>query len=148
LVKIHKRGDDNKEIILQIVRPASCSASRRWEPELRGSIAAEVLQEGVIYVIPRDLFLRVCDEHPELWREISGLLTARKRQLEKKIELLCLRDVEYRILYYMADLAKNVRRQGERIGVFDPALAGRTGQPDRRHARNHFHHLNAWRARE
>ncbi len=43
---------------------------------------------------------------PELWREISGLLTSRKRQLEKKIELLCLRDVEYRILYYMADLAR------------------------------------------
>jgi CRP-like cAMP-binding protein len=62
--------------------------------------------EGVIYVSPRDLFLRVCDAHPELWREISGLLTERKRQLEKKIELLCLRDVEYRILYYMADLAK------------------------------------------
>jgi CRP-like cAMP-binding protein len=34
------------------------------------------------------------------------LTAARKRQLEKKIELLCLRDVEYRILYYMADLAK------------------------------------------
>ena len=74
--------------------------------EASRSIAAEVLQEGVIYVIPRDLFVRVCDERPQLWREISSLLTARKRQLEKKIELLCLRDVEYRILYYMADLAR------------------------------------------
>jgi len=41
-----------------------------------------------------------------LWRELSGLLTVRKRELEKKIELLCLHDVEYRILYYMAELAK------------------------------------------
>ena len=107
LVKIHKRGDDNKEIILQIV--AAGRAVRRAgarQREASRSIAAEVLQEGVIYVIPRDLFLRVCDQHPELWREISGLLTTRKRQLEKKIELLCLRDVEYRILYYMADLAR------------------------------------------
>src|SRR3984957_12598487 len=106
LVKIHKRGDDNKEIILQIIaagelfgEPALGNAGSR-------SIAAEMLQEGVIYVIPRDLFLRVSDQRPELWRDISGLLTARKRQLEKKIELLCLRDVEYRILYYMADLAR------------------------------------------
>jgi CRP-like cAMP-binding protein len=34
------------------------------------------------------------------------VLTVRKRQLEKKIELLCLHDVEYRILYYMAELAR------------------------------------------
>jgi CRP/FNR family transcriptional regulator, cyclic AMP receptor protein len=106
LVKILKRGDDNKEIILQIVSPGELFGEQALGAEPARSMAAEVLQEGVIYVIPRNLFVRVCDDHPELWREISGLLTARKRQLEKKIELLCLRDVEYRILYYMADLAK------------------------------------------
>ena len=57
-------------------------------------------------MIPRDLFLAVCDRRLELWREISTILLERKRDLEKKIELLCLRDVEYRILYYMAQLAK------------------------------------------
>src|ERR1700687_3388619 len=106
LVKIYKRGPDNKEIILQIVGAGELFGEQALGTESSRNIAAEVLQEGVIYVIPRDLFLRVCDEHPELWREISALLTVRKRQLEKKIELLCLRDVEYRILYYMADLAR------------------------------------------
>jgi len=106
LVKILKRGDDNKEIILQIVSPGELFGEQSLGDEPARSMAAEVLQEGVIYVIPRDLFARVCGDHPELWREISLLLTTRKRQLEKKIELLCLRDVEYRILYYMADLAK------------------------------------------
>ncbi|HEX5227637.1 MAG TPA: Crp/Fnr family transcriptional regulator [Bryobacteraceae bacterium] len=106
LVKIHKRGDDNKEIILQIVTAGELFGEQALGNEPSRNIAAEVLQEGVIYVIPRDIFIRVCDDHPELWREISGLLTTRKRQLEKKIELLCLRDVEYRILYYMAELAR------------------------------------------
>jgi CRP/FNR family cyclic AMP-dependent transcriptional regulator len=106
LVKILKRGDDNKEIILQIVSPGELFGEQALGVEGARSMAAEVLQEGVIYIIPRDLFVRVCDDHPELWREISGLLTARKRHLEKKIELLCLRDVEYRILFYLADLAK------------------------------------------
>lgn len=106
LVKIHKRGDDNKEIILQIVTAGELFGEQALGSEPSRNISAEVLQEGVIYVIPRDIFVRVCDDHPELWREISGLLTARKRQLEKKIELLCLRDVEYRILYYMAELAR------------------------------------------
>jgi len=106
LVKILKRGTDNKEIILQIVSAGELFGEQALGTEAARSMAAEVLQEGVIYIIPRDLFVRVLDDHPELWREISGLLTTRKRQLEKKIELLCLRDVEYRILYYMADLAK------------------------------------------
>jgi len=106
LVKIYKRGDDNKEIILQIVAAGELFGEQALGSEPSRSISAEVLQEGVIYVIPKDVFLRACDNHPELWREMAGLLTVRKRQLEKKIELLCLRDVEYRILYYMADLAR------------------------------------------
>src|SRR5579864_5445928 len=106
LVKIYKRGEDNKEIILQIIGPGELFGEHSLTTEASRSIAAEVLQEGVIYVIPRGLFLGLCERRPELWRDISALLLARKRELEKKIELLCLHDVEYRILYYMAELAK------------------------------------------
>jgi CRP-like cAMP-binding protein len=106
LVKVYKRGPDNKEIILQIVGSGELFGEQALGPEQTRTISAEVLQEGVIYVIPRDLFLRACEKRLDLWREISGLLTARKRELEKKIELLCLHDVEYRVLYYMAELAK------------------------------------------
>jgi CRP-like cAMP-binding protein len=106
LVKTYKRGADNKEIILQITGAGEIFGEQALGSESSRTMAAEVLQEGVIYVIPRDIFLRVCEKRPELWREISGVLTVRKRQLEKKIELLCLRDVEYRILYYMAELAR------------------------------------------
>ena len=107
LVKTYKRGPDNKEIILQIIGAGEMFGEQCLGSESSRTMAAEVLQEGVIYVIPRDIFLRVCEKRPDLWREISGVLTVRKRQLEKKIELLCLHDVEYRILYYMADLARS-----------------------------------------
>lgn len=106
LVKIYKRGEENKEIILQIVAAGEVFGEQALGEENTRSIAAEVLQEGAIYVIPRQVFLQACSKHPELWREIAELLTVRKKQLEKKIELLCLRDVEYRILYYMAELAR------------------------------------------
>lgn len=106
LVKIYKRGADNKEIILQILGAGELFGEHAMGEGTSRSIAAEVLQEGVIYSIPRDIFLGVCERRPELWREISLLLLQRKRELEKKIELLCLRDVEYRILYYMAELAR------------------------------------------
>jgi CRP/FNR family transcriptional regulator, cyclic AMP receptor protein len=107
LVKIYKRGQDNKEIILQIIGAGEMFGEQSLGSESSRTMAAEVLQDGVIYVIPRDIFLRLCEKRPELWRDISGVLTVRKRQLEKKIELLCLRDVEYRILYYVAELARS-----------------------------------------
>jgi CRP/FNR family transcriptional regulator, cyclic AMP receptor protein len=106
LVKIYKRGADNKEIILQILGAGELFGEHAMSEETNRTIAAEVLQEGAIYVIPREVFYSVCERRPELWREISLLLLRRKRELEKKIELLCLRDVEYRILYYMAELAR------------------------------------------
>lgn len=51
LVKIHKRGDDNKEIILQIVSAGELFGEQALGTEASRSIAAEVLQEGIIYTI-------------------------------------------------------------------------------------------------
>lgn len=106
LVKVYKRGDDNKELILQIISPGELFGEQALTGESGRCVAAEVLQEGVIHVIPRDVFLRACERRPEFWRDISMFLAARKRQLEKKVELLCLRDVQYRILFYLAELAR------------------------------------------
>ena len=105
LVKICKRGEEGKEIILQIVAPGELFGEQALGTEQTRSAAAEVLQDGAIYLFPKDLFIRFCDSHPEMWRYVSQLLVMRKRELEKKIELLCMRDVEYRILHYMAELA-------------------------------------------
>ena len=106
LVKIYKRGDDNKEIILQIVPAGELFGEQALAGEQTRTVAAEVLQEGVIFVVPRDLLLRICERRADLWREMAAFMALRKRQLEKKVELLCLHDVEYRILYYMAELAR------------------------------------------
>ena len=105
LVKIHRRGEDGKEIILQIVSPGELFGEQALGIEHVRAVSAEVLQEGLIYAIPRDLFLSFCELHAEIWRLLAVLALNRKRELEKKIELLCLRDVEYRILHYLADLA-------------------------------------------
>src|SRR5712692_2412847 len=68
LVKIFKRGADNKEIILQIVGAGEIFGEQALGSEPGRNIAAEVLQEGVIYIIPRDISLRACEKRPELWR--------------------------------------------------------------------------------
>src|SRR5581483_8331685 len=53
-----------------------------------------------------------CDGHAGAWRMVAETIGARQRELEKKVELLCLQDVEYRILYYLSELATTL---GQRI---------------------------------
>jgi CRP-like cAMP-binding protein len=108
LVKLFKRGEESKEIIIDVVSSGALFGEQSLSADGTRNVAAEILQEGAIYVIPRDLFIRFCDDRPTLWRHVADLLVVHKKRLEKKIELLCLNDVEYRILYYLAELASTV----------------------------------------
>jgi CRP-like cAMP-binding protein len=119
LVKLCKRGDEGKEIILQVVSAGELFGEQALGSELVRSAAAEVLQEGTIYVIPKDVFTRFCDGRADMWRHVAQLVVQRKRDLEKKIELLCMYDVEYRILHYMAELAVAF---GSRLDGFEYAI--------------------------
>lgn len=105
LVKLFKRGEESKEIIIDIISSGQVFGEQSLGSDGVRNIAAEVLHEGVIHVIPRDAFIRYCDERPHLWRQVAELLIVHKKKLEKKIELLCLQDVEYRILFNLAELA-------------------------------------------
>jgi CRP/FNR family transcriptional regulator len=105
LVKLFKRGGDSKEIIVDILSAGQIFGHEAVQAGASRTMSAEVLHEGVIYVIPRETFLQFCDDRPMLWRQAAEMSLDRQRALEKKIELLCLHDVEYRILYYIRQLA-------------------------------------------
>jgi CRP-like cAMP-binding protein len=108
LVKTFKRNAESKEIILEIVFPGELFGLQALREKQICQVSAEILQEGIIHVIPRDLFLQYCFARPEVWRLLTVVLLETKRELEKKIELLCLQDVEYRILYFVGQLAETI----------------------------------------
>lgn len=104
-VKIIRRGEDDKEVILGIVGPGEIFAEHALLHRVTRPFTAEMLQEGVIYEIPKDTFLLFCRQHPEVWQMFWELAIQRQLDAEQKVALLCLEDVEYRILYYLAKLA-------------------------------------------
>lgn len=106
IVKIIKRGPDNKEVLLTLVKAGEIFGEDALLVGGPRQASAEVLQEGSVYVIPKDLFARHCNAKPEMWRMLAELLAKREQGLEQKIELLLMRDVEQRILLYLADLAE------------------------------------------
>lgn len=70
---------------------------------------AEVLTQASVYRIPRDTLRRAFAENPELAGALLDYLVQRKLALAQKVELLCLHDVEYRILHYLAELSNLVK---------------------------------------
>jgi len=70
---------------------------------------AEVLTQANLFRIPRETVLRAFGSNPELAAALLDYLVQRKLALAQKVELLCLHDVEYRILHYLAELSKLVK---------------------------------------
>jgi CRP/FNR family transcriptional regulator, cyclic AMP receptor protein len=107
LVKILKR-EDAKEVLFTIVHPGEIFGEQAILLPGTRTTAAEVLHEASIYIVPRDLFSKFCNQRPEVWRLLSEQLAKREQNLKEKLELVLLKDVEQRIMLYLAELATEV----------------------------------------
>ena len=70
---------------------------------------AESLTSLTVYKVPWAAIKRVIAAHPELGEAFLRHMLASKLSFAHKVELLCLHDVETRILYYLEELAKLVK---------------------------------------
>ena len=130
-VKILKRNRDGKEILLTIVSPGEVFGERAALGEDPRDVSAEVLDDAVIYVVPRDSFLQFASQAPETWRWLAGILARRNAGLERKIELLIFHEVEQRLMRSLKELAGVcgvMSESGEcSIGLSQLELAGAIG---------------------
>jgi CRP-like cAMP-binding protein len=117
LVKLTRMNNDGGRIILEI-----CGAGDLVGDEsLAGEQAvyqaeAEVLSTASIARISGDGFLRAAIPQPDFVRTLVAYILQRKTVLAQKAELLCLRGVEYRILFYLAELAELVKESADGSG--------------------------------
>jgi CRP/FNR family transcriptional regulator, cyclic AMP receptor protein len=109
LVKMTRTSSAGGRIILTIRGSGDLVGEEAllYEPSTYYS-EAEVLTTATIYRVPRAVISRVLANHPQFSAEVISYLVARRLALAEKVELLCLRDVEYRILHYLAELSRLV----------------------------------------
>ena len=109
LVKLTRTNEAGERIILSIAGPGDLIGEEVMSADISVYQAdAEVLTSVSLYRVPRDTLQRTLLENGELAGAIIDFLLNRRKMLAQKVELLCLHDVEYRILYYLADLASLV----------------------------------------
>lgn len=106
LVKIEKNTDTAKEILLGVVAPGEIFGEQALTGEGAFNVSARVLESGIAYAIPADVFQRFCDRRPEVYRLLMQHLLAKKQELERKVEHLCMSDVRDRLIYYLGELAR------------------------------------------
>lgn len=121
LVKLTRTNEVADRIILSISGPGDLIGEEVMSAENSAYQAdAEVLTPASLYRIPRETLQKILAQNGELATGMIDFLLNRRRMLAQKVELLCLHDVEYRILYYLAELANLVGPGGATEGYHLP----------------------------
>src|SRR5436309_3700833 len=82
----------------------------------RYATEVEILTPANVYRIPRAALRAALAAHADWALAFIGYILEKKRALAHKVELLCLHDVEYRVLHFLADLALLVKPRGDGSG--------------------------------
>jgi CRP/FNR family cyclic AMP-dependent transcriptional regulator len=72
---------------------------------------AEVLAPSTVIRAPRSVVAQMLTDNPEFSAAFYAGIIRQKAALAQKVELLCLHDVEYRILHYLEQLSALAPRQ-------------------------------------
>lgn len=110
LIKLTRTNNRGGRIILSICGPGQMIG----EEVLSGDAPtyyteAEILSQATLLRMPKEAMERIVHSNPDVASSVISLLLEHKLAQAQKVELLCLHDVEYRILYYLAELSKLVK---------------------------------------
>jgi CRP/FNR family transcriptional regulator len=110
LVKLTRTNDRGGRIILAICGPGHLLGEEALADNATQYYSeAEVLSTANLLRVPREALAHAVSHTPEVSSAVISYLLDRKLTLAIKVELLCLHDVEYRILHYLAELSALVK---------------------------------------
>lgn len=132
LVKLTRMNNRGDRIILTIRGPQELAGEEALaDSQPTYYTDADVLTTATIFRIPRALLSRAVTGNAELAASLVTYLLQKRLALAQKVELLCLHDVEYRILYYLAELSALVKAtedgQGYQVPITQLELADLIG---------------------
>jgi len=117
LVKLTRSSLSGGKIILSICGPGHLAGEEALSEDLQSYYSdAEVLSPATVFRVPREALRRTVTTTPGLAAALVNYLLEQKLALAHRVELLCLHDVEFRILYYLAELSTLVKPHEDLAG--------------------------------
>jgi CRP-like cAMP-binding protein len=96
-LKVTKIGLDGREQVLQMVRAGEAFNAVSVFTDAPNQATVSALEESVAWIIPRELLLKLMEEHPAFARQVIKDLADRVMHLIRLVEDLSLRSVEGRL---------------------------------------------------
>jgi CRP-like cAMP-binding protein len=110
LIKLTRTNDSGDRIILSICGPGELVGEEVLAEDAPLYQAdAEALSTASLHRIPRETLVNILRTNFDFAAALIDYLVRRKSALARKVELLCLHDVEYRILHYLIELSALVK---------------------------------------
>jgi CRP-like cAMP-binding protein len=102
--------DKNKEVILTLLNPSDFFGEMALLDGLARSATVTSIEDSKVFIIQRNDFLNLIQEHPEVSIALLQELTQRLRAAGMKIKALSLKDAEGKVATVLLQLADDIGR--------------------------------------
>jgi CRP-like cAMP-binding protein len=102
--------DKNKEVILTLLNPSDFFGEMALLDGLARSATVTSMEDSKVFIIQRNDFLNLIQEHPEVSIALLQELTQRLRAAGMKIKALSLKDAEGKVATVLLQLADDIGR--------------------------------------
>jgi CRP/FNR family transcriptional regulator len=126
-VKIFKLGPDGKEHILHIIYPGQGFAEAALFMKDGYPAWCESLAKSVVAFLPKDQFIKLLGEEPELSLAIIASMSGYLRRFAAQIEGLALQDVSSRLASWILDCSEQYERDFWDMEITKGQLASQLG---------------------
>jgi CRP/FNR family transcriptional regulator len=125
-LKAIKIGLDGREQVLQMLRAGEVFNAISVFTDAPNQASVSALEPSVIWIIQREVLLKLMDEHPALARQVIKDLAGRVMHLVRLVEDLSLRSVEARLARLLLEQAEGESVQRRRWAT-QAEMASRLG---------------------
>jgi CRP/FNR family transcriptional regulator len=125
-LKVVKIGLDGREQVLQTLKPGDMFNAISVFTDAPNQATVSALETSAVWLIQRELLLRMMDEHPTLARQVVKDLAERVMHLIRMVEDLSLHSVEARLARLLLEHAEGASVQRRRWAT-QAEMASRLG---------------------
>lgn len=126
-VRVYKSSPDGKEQTIHIINPGQIFAEVAIFRGNRFPANCSALEKSVVLFYPKDRFLKLLADIPQISLKIIGSLSAFLREYNKMVEYLSLKEVPERIAGYLLEEYHNTKGEVIHLRISKAELARKLG---------------------